>query len=92
LASLAIPGAGALWSGKEISALLCGAALSIALAAVTCSLGGGRAGGPLVADLQNTVAACSALALALIWIAGAVGGIRSFTAMQQIHNIAGERG
>ncbi|MBI5575875.1 MAG: tetratricopeptide repeat protein [Deltaproteobacteria bacterium] len=91
LASLAVPGAGALWSGKEIRVLVFGMMFSTALAAVTCSLGGLRAGGPLVADLQRTVSVWGVVATAVLWAGGAVWGIRSFTILQQNRNVAGER-
>lgn len=91
LASLAVPGAGALWSGKEIRALVYGGALSLALAGVTCSLGGGRAGGPLIAELQKTVALWSLLLALLLWVGGAAWGMRSFAVLQQTHNVGRER-
>ena len=91
LASLAVPGTGALWAGKEIRVLAYGAALSLALGAVTCSLGAGRAGGPLVAELQRSVTTLGMAAAAVLWAGGAAWGIRSFTTLQRDRNVAGER-
>ncbi|MGE5699959.1 MAG: tetratricopeptide repeat protein [Deltaproteobacteria bacterium] len=90
-ASLLVPGSGALWAGKEVRALAYGVVLSLALGAVTASLGGARAGDPLVSDLQSAVAVGAALLSAFIWAIGAAWGMRSFSLLQREHNIAGER-
>jgi hypothetical protein len=90
-ASLLVPGSGAFWAGKEGRALLYGVALSVALAVVTLSLGGQRTGDPLVAELQATVAGWGAVLAALLWAGGAAWGVRSFSSLQRIYNIAGER-
>jgi hypothetical protein len=90
-ASLLVPGSGALWAGKELRALVYGMALSMALGAVTSSLGGERAGAPLVSELQATVAVWATLAACALWAAGAAWGMRSFSVLQRFHNIAGER-
>lgn len=91
VASLVVPGSGVLWAGKEVRALVYGVFLSLALGAVTVSLGGARAGDLLVSDLQAAVALCAALLSAFIWAIGAAWGIRSFSLLQRTHNIAGER-
>jgi hypothetical protein len=90
-ASLLVPGSGALWAGKELRALVYGVALSMALGAVTSSLGGERAGAPLVSELQATVAVWATLLACALWAAGAAWGMRSFSVLQRFHNIAGER-
>jgi hypothetical protein len=90
-ASLLVPGSGALWAGKELRALVYGMALSMALGAVTSSLGGERAGAPLVSELQATVAVWATLLACALWAAGAAWGMRSFSVLQRFHNIAGER-
>jgi hypothetical protein len=89
--SLVVPGLGALWSGKDIRALSFGFLLSMALAAVSSSLGGGRIGDPLVSELQSTVAVWAIALAGIIWAGGALWGVRSFSAMQHSHNIVGER-
>ena len=91
LASLAVPGAGVLWAGKEFRALVGGILLSLSLAAVTCSFGG-LSGTPIIADLQKTVAVWSVAVATFIWIVFAFSGISSFKVTQQIHNISTERG
>ena len=91
IASLAVPGVGALWSGKVMRTFGYGVVLSLALAAVTCSLGGGREGGPLVADLQSTVSSWAFALAVMLWMGGAAWGIRSFTNLQRDRNIAGVR-
>jgi hypothetical protein len=90
-ASLLAPGAGALWAGKEMRALIYGLALSIALGAVTSSLGGALLGNPLVSDLQTAVAIWAALLAGILWAAGAAWGVRAFSFLQRTYNIAGER-
>ena len=61
------------------------------LAAVSCSLGGGREGGPLIAELQGSVAIFAFLLTVLLWAGGAARGIPSFANLQRNQNIAGER-
>jgi hypothetical protein len=90
-ASLAVPGSGALWAGKEVQALLYGVVLSLALGVVTASLGGARAGDPLVSELHATLAFWAAVLAVVLWAAGAAWGMRSFSLLQREHNIAGER-
>lgn len=90
-ASLAVPGVGALWSGKVMRTFGYGVALSLTLAALTCSLGGGREGGPLIADLQRTVLSWAFAVAVMLWIGGAAWGMRSFTNLQRDRNIAGLR-
>jgi len=90
-ASLLVPGFGALWAGKEVRALVYGVVLSVALGAVTASLGGERAGDPLVSELQATVVIWAMFLAGSLWAAGAAWGMRSFSVLQRAHNIAGER-
>lgn len=89
--SFVVPGAGALWAGKGGRALVYGMALSLALGALTSSLGGGILGEPLVSELQRALAVCAAVVTGLLWAGGAAWGMRSFSALQRIHNVAGER-
>jgi hypothetical protein len=89
--SLLVPGSGALWAGKEVRALVYGVLLSVALGAVTASLGGERAGDPLVSELQAIMAIWATFLAGLIWAAGAAWGMRSFSMLQRAYNIAGER-
>jgi hypothetical protein len=72
-------------------ALIYGLALSIALGAVTSSLGGALLGNPLVSDLQTAVAIWAALLAGILWAAGAAWGVRAFSFLQRTYNIAGER-
>lgn len=90
-ASLLVPGLGALWAGKELRVLVYGVALSLSLGAVTLSLGGRLLGNPLLAELQTVASAWAVAVAALLWAGGAAWGMRSFSALQRIHNIAGER-
>jgi hypothetical protein len=48
-------------------------------------------GDPLVSDLQAAVAIWASLLAFVLWAAGAVWGMRSFSLLQRTHNIAGER-
>lgn len=90
-ASLLAPGAGALWAGKEMRALIYGLALSMAFGAVTSSLGGALLGDPLVSDLQTAVTIWAALLAGILWATGAAWGVRAFSFLQRAHNIAGEQ-
>jgi tetratricopeptide (TPR) repeat protein len=92
IVSVLVPGTGALWAGKEIRTLIFGVALSVALAGVSASLGGERAGDALVSELQGVASLWSAVLVAVLWTAGALWGIRSFYILQRVHNIAGEKG
>jgi hypothetical protein len=90
-ASLLVPGSGALWAGKEVRALVYGVVLSVALGVVTASLGGARAGDPLVSELQAAMALWAGVLAVFLWAIGAAWGMRSFSLLQRAHNIAGER-
>ncbi len=90
-ASFVVPGAGALWAGKGVRALVFGMAFSLALGALTSSLGAGILGEPLLSELQRAAAVCAAVLTGLLWAGGAAWGMRSFSALQRLHNIAGER-
>ncbi len=91
VASLLVPGQGALWSGKGARPLLFGIFLSLALAGITSSVGGERLGGPLVSELQSVVTKTSIAVACILWIAGGYWGVRSFDALQRSHNISKER-
>lgn len=87
--SVLVPGSGALWAGKEIRAMFYGMALSVAMASVSASLAGSRAGSPLVVELQSLVWVWAAGAAAALWLSGAAWGIWSFAGLLRRCNIAG---
>lgn len=88
-ASIAVPGSGSLWAGKEIRAMIYGMALSLALAVVSASLAGGRSGSSLIIELQSIIGAWALVATAVLWLGGAAWGIWSFADLQQRCNISG---
>lgn len=90
-ASALVPGFGGLLSGKEVRTMVYVAFLSLALGGVSSSLGA-RPGGDIVSELQSIVSRWAILFAALLWIAGAAWGIRSFGKMQRTFGIAGEKG
>lgn len=91
IASVAVPGSGGLWAGKEFRAMICGMALSAALGALSLSAAGGRSGSALIVELQSIVRVWAAGAAGLIWAAGAAWGVWSFFGLQQRCNIAAVR-
>lgn len=82
IAGLAVPGSAALWAGREFSAMGFGALLSLALGAVS-SFSGDGGGGAILVHFQHAARAVAAAAAGLLWLAGALWGIRSFSALQQ---------
>jgi hypothetical protein len=90
-ASVLVPGSGGLWSGKEFRTMAYIALLSLSLAALTLSLGA-REGGGIVSELQSIAARWAIISSAVLWLAGAVWGIRSFDRMQRMLGITAERG
>jgi hypothetical protein len=89
--SVLFPGAGALWAGKEFRALLYGILLSLSAGLFTVSWSAGRLAGGMIGDMQTDVWRMALAALAVLWIAGAAWGWRSFEILQRYHNVAGER-
>ncbi len=90
-ASVLVPGSGGLWSGKEFRTMAYVVILSLSLAAVSLSLGA-REGGDIVSELQSIAARWAILSTAVLWLAGAMWGIRSFGRMQRMLGINGKRG
>lgn len=89
--SLLFPGAGALWAGKEIRTLLYGVLLSLSAGLFTVSWSAGRLAGGLIGDMQTDVWRAALGTLAVLWLAGAVWGWRSFESLQLYHNVSRER-
>lgn len=89
-ASVFVPGSGGLWSGKGVRTMAYVALLSLSLAAVTVSLGA-RESSDILSDLQSIVARWATFITAVLWLAGAAWGIRSFGRMQRELGIKGER-
>ncbi len=89
--SFLLPGSGGLWSGKELRTMLYAGMLSLSLAALSLSLGAQETG-DIVSELQSIVARWSVLVTAVLWLAGAAWGIRSFEKMQKTIGITGEKG
>ena len=88
--SFLLPGSGGLWAGKELRTMVYVAFLSLSLAFLTLSLGAQEAG-DIVSELQSIVARWGILVTVVLWLAGAVWGIRSFEKMQKTIGITGER-
>ena len=89
--SVLFPGAGALWAGKEFKAMLYGILLSLAAGLFTVSWSAGRQVGGLIGDMQADVRRGALGAVAILWLAGAAWGWRSFRNLQLRHNVSGER-
>ncbi len=89
--SVFVPGAGALWAGKDISCFIYGLVLAASLAGVTTSLGIASEGNPIVYALQKSVLVFFISTSIVLWILGAMWGLRSFSSFQRRFNIVGER-
>jgi len=89
--SVLFPGAGALWSGKELRAMLYGILLSLSAGLFTVSWSAGRLVDGLIGDMQDDIWRAALGAVALLWLAGAAWGWRSFENFQLAHNVSGER-
>ncbi len=89
--SVLFPGAGALWAGKELQAMLFGALLSVSAGLFTVSWGAGRHVGGMIADMQADVWKAALGAVVLLWLFGVAWGWRAFETLQLNHNVAGER-
>ncbi len=81
-AGVAVPGSAALWAGKEFSAMGFGALLSLALGAVS-SFSGDGGGGPILLHFQQAARGVAVGGAGLLWLVGALWGIRSFSVLQQ---------
>jgi tetratricopeptide (TPR) repeat protein len=89
--SVLFPGAGALWAGKEFQAMLYGILLSLSAGLFTVSWSAGRLAGGLIGDMETDIWRAALGASAVLWLAGAVWGWRSFENLQLYHNVSGER-
>jgi hypothetical protein len=89
--SVAIPGAGVLWAGKDFPALVYGIFLSVALGAVTVTLGAGMGAPSLVSDMVRGILIAAAGALVLLWAFGVFWGWRSFESLQLNYNVSMQR-
>ena len=85
------PGAGALWSGKEVRTMLYGILLSLSAGLFTVSWSAGRTAGGLIGDMQTDIWRAALGAVAVLWLFGVAWGWRSFETLQLYHNVAGER-
>jgi len=88
--SVLFPGAGALWAGKDLQAMIYGIFLCLPLGALSVSMRAGSASLALISDMQTLVAAGALACVALLWAIGAWWGWRSFDLLQLRHNVAGE--
>jgi hypothetical protein len=89
--SVAVPGAGAMWAGKNLPSMIYGALLSIPLGAITVSLGARQTASSLISDMLGGVVVAAVAAVAFLWAIGVVWGWRSFDALQLNCNIAPQR-
>ena len=89
--SLLLPGAGALWAGKELRVALCGLLLSVSAGLFTVSWSAGRLAGGLIGAMQADIWRVALGTVAILWLLGAVWGWRSFESLQLRHNVSGER-
>src|SRR5512140_436879 len=89
--SLLFPGAGALWAGKELQAMLYGILLSFFAGLVTVSWSAGRLAGGLIGEMQTDIWRMALGAVAVLWLFGAAWGWRSFETLQLNHNVSGGR-
>lgn len=89
--SVLFPGAGALWAGKEFRTLLYGVLLSLSAGLFTVSWSAGRLAGGMIGDMQTDLWRATLGGVAVLWMAGAAWGWRSFESLQLHHNVAGER-
>jgi len=89
--SVLFPGAGALWSGKELRAMLYGLLLSLFAGLFTVSWSAGTLADGLIGDMQDDIRRAALGAVALLWLAGAAWGWRSFENFQLVHNVSGKR-
>ncbi len=84
------PGSGALWAGKEIRTLFFGLVLALSLAGISASAGA-RGGGAIITELRHSVTVWAVAVSAVVWLAGAAWGIRSFDRFQADYSVSGAR-
>jgi tetratricopeptide (TPR) repeat protein len=89
--SVVVPGAGALWAGKGLAAMVYGILLSLVLGVLTVSTGAGRPVPPLISEMMDGAAKGALAVLALLWILGVAWSWKSFTALQFKYNIVPRR-
>jgi len=89
--SVLLPGAGALWAGKENRTMVYGLLLSLSAGMFTVSWSAGRTAGGLIGDMQTDIWRAALGAVAILWLFGAAWGWRSFETLQQNYAVAGER-
>ena len=89
--SVLFPGAGALWAGNEVRAMLYGLLLSLSAGLFTVSWSAGRQAGGLIGDMQSDLWRAALGTVAVLWLFGAAWGWRSFGNLQLRHNVSGER-
>jgi hypothetical protein len=89
--SVLVPGAGVLWAGKEFQAMLYGILLSLSAGLFTVSWSAGRLAGGLIGDMQTDIWRAALGVFAVLWLAGAAWGWRSFENLQLYHNVSGKR-
>jgi len=89
--SVLFPGAGALWAGKEFQTLLYGMLLSLSAGLFTVAWSAGRLAGGLIGDMETDIWRAALGMSAVLWLAGASWGWRSFENLQLYHNVSGER-
>ncbi|MBP2674211.1 MAG: hypothetical protein H6Q84_1051 [Deltaproteobacteria bacterium] len=85
--SVFVPGAGALWAGRNISAMIYGLILSLSLGVVSVSWGAGASVPPLIAAMLGGLMKAALAAVAILWIAGAVWSWKAFDTLQVKYNI-----
>ena len=71
--------------------MLYGILLSLSAGLFTVSWSAGRLAGGLIGDMQTDIWRAALGAFAVLWLAGAAWGWRSFENLQLYHNVSGER-
>ncbi len=88
--SVLVPGSGALWAGKEFRVLFFGVVLALSLGGISASAGPGE-GGAMISELRHAVTLWAAAVSAIVWLAGAAWGVRSFDRFQESYGVSGGR-
>ena len=89
--SVLLPGAGALWGGKDLRTLPYGLLLSLSAGMFTVSWNAAGMAGGLIDDMQTDLWRAALGAVAILWLIGAAWGWRSFEALQRNRGVAGEK-
>jgi hypothetical protein len=89
--SVLVPGAGALWAGKSVSAMIYGILLSLSLGVLTVSMGAGGAVPPLISEMMGGIANGALAAVVVLWVAGAAWSWKAFASLQFSYNIVPRR-